>query len=240
MPLVRAAARVLPTVIVANSKTTLQTLPTTRSGRVVTNAVINDSVSALREAGRIDRPPVRVGIVGRLSPWKGQDVFLEAFAEAFAGEPDVEAWVIGNAMFGEDEYADSLQGLASSLGIADRVVFRGFRADVWAEMAELDLLVHCSVIPEPFGQVVVEGLAAGIPVIAAAAGGPAEVITDMVDGVLTPPGDHHALATAMRRLHDDPALRSRLTRAGRETAARYTPEKTAGQILDIYRQVVTV
>lgn len=236
--LVRTAARVLPTVIVANSKTTLSTLPSARRGRVVTNAVVNDAIPSKRLVVPTGERPFRVGLVGRLSPWKGQDLFLKAFAEAFGQDQKVEAWVIGIAMFDEHKYADSLPGLADRLGIADRVEFRGFHEDVWSEIAQLDVLVHCSLIPEPFGQVVVEGMATGVPVIAAAAGGPAEIITNEVDGILTPVGDSYALGMAMRRLHDDPELRIRLAKAGLETASHYTPENTAKQILDVYRQVL--
>ena len=87
-----------------------------------------------------------------------------------------------DALFGEDAYAHGLVEQAERLGIAEQIEFRGFREDIWAELAELDILVHCSVVPEPFGQVVLEGMAAGIPVIAADAGGPAELITNGVDG----------------------------------------------------------
>ena len=99
-------------------------------------------------------------------------------------------------------------------GSVDRVVFRGFREDVWAELSQIHLLVHCSLIPEPFGQVVVEGMAAGVPVIAADAGGPAEIITHNVDGILTAPGDVAALAAAMRRIRDDASLRQALVSGG--------------------------
>ena len=65
--------------------------------------------------------------------------------------------------------------------------FRGFREDVWGELRDLDVLVHCSVMPEPFGQVVLEGMAAGVPVVASAAGGPAELVTSGVDGTARKP-----------------------------------------------------
>lgn len=81
-------------------------------------------------------------------------------------------------MFAEDPYARSLERQAEQLGISGRIEFPGFRETVWQELGELDVLVHCSVIPEPFGQVVLEGTAAGVPEIAAAAGGPAELVNE--------------------------------------------------------------
>ena len=125
-------------------------------------------------------------------------------------------------MFGEDGYADALHAQARRLGISDRVVFRGFREDIWAELSQIHLLMHCSLIPEPFGQVVVEGMAAGVPVIAADAGGPAEIITHNVDGMLTAPGDVAALAAAMRRIRDDASLRRTLVSGGLARAEHYS------------------
>lgn len=236
--LVRAASRLLPTAIVANSRTTLETLPTRWSASVLYNPVVPDAVEP---PTTVERPKVAaptVGIVGRLAPWKGQDLFLDAFAQAFGGT-NVRARVIGSALFGEDAYAESLRRQAERLGIAGQVEFRGFREDVWAELRELDVLVHCSVRPEPFGQVVLEGMAAGVPVVAAAAGGPTELITDGVDGLLTRPGDPTELARAMRRLVDDPELRARLADAARERSREFTPERTAERLLAVYRQVVS-
>ena len=117
-------------------------------------------------------------------------------------------------MFGEGDYATSLQHQARSLGSRSRSTSGGFREDVRAELRELDVLVHCSVRPEPFGQVVLEGLAAGVPVVATAAGGPAELITHDVHGILTEPGDRSELATALLQLVADPQLRTRLAGSG--------------------------
>jgi glycosyltransferase involved in cell wall biosynthesis len=94
--------------------------------------------------------------------------------------------------------------------------------------------VHASVIPEPFGQVVVEGMALGLPVVASGAGGPAEVITDGVDGLLYPPGDVSALASLLRKLADDPGLRRRLGDEGVSTAAKYAPDVIAAQVEAVY------
>jgi glycosyltransferase involved in cell wall biosynthesis len=236
--MVRVASRLLPSVVIANSHATLGTLHKFRRGVVVTNTVVYDPIRVAAPRSLSDETPFRVGIVGRLAAWKGQDLFLEAFARALP-DGDTEAWVVGQAMFGEDEwYADTLPDQAEHLGIAERVVFRGFRENVWDELAQIHVLVHCSVIPEPFGQVVVEGMAAGVPVIAADSGGPAEIITDGVNGLLTAPGDVEALAAAMRKVHDDRALRRRLVSGGLVRAEDYSPEQTAKALLAVYESVV--
>ena len=237
--LVRGLARVLPTAVIANSHATLQTLPTRGRwgglrGTVVHNAMVPDSV--VRPAVAADRPhdALTIGVVGRLSPWKGQHVFLAALAEAF-GEPPVRARLIGSAMFGEQAYEVALQAQIQQLGLQERVELRGFREDIWAELAELDLAVHCSTLPEPFGQVVLEAMAAGVPIIASAEGGPAEIIRHGVDGWLVPPRDPAALAAAMLHLAGDRDLRARLVAEGRRTAAAYTAERTSAGILRVYR-----
>ena len=227
----------MPQAVIANSHATLRTLPDPRRGVVVTDTVVYDPIRRLAPRALAREGPFRVGIIGRLAPWKGQNVFLDAFARAFPDD-ECEAWIVGAAMFGEDGYADTLHTQARRLGISDRVVFRGFQADVWAELSHIDLLVHCSVIPEPFGQVVVEGMVAGVPVIAADAGGPAEIITHNVDGILTAPGDVAALAAAMRRIRDDAALRQALVSGGFVRAEHYSPENTARSLLAVYEAVI--
>ena len=237
--LVRTAARVLPTALVANSRTTLDTLPEVARSGVLYNPVVPDAVAPLSaRPARGDRP-FTVGMVGRLSAWKGQNVFLEAFASAFRGD-DVRARIVGSALFGEDEYAESLVRHAERLGIEEQVEFRGFRDDVWDELANLDVLVHASVTPEPFGQVVLEGMAAGLPVVATAGGGPSELIADGVEGLLTPPNDATALADALRRLRADPDLRLRLGEAAAARSLEFTPERAAAQLLEVYRGILGV
>ncbi len=153
--------------------------------------------------------------------------------------PDEERCVlVGAALFGEEGYGRRLQELAHELGLGARVDFRGFRPDIWPELRRMDMLVHASLSPEPFGQVVIEGMAGRVPVIAAAAGGPAEVITDDVNGVLYPMGDQSALEAAMRRLADDPQLRQRLVEAALTSVAAYRPDLVATRVEDLYREVL--
>ena len=120
------------------------------------------------------------------------------------------------------------------------MTFAGFRDDVFAALAELDVLVHASTLPEPFGQVVIEGMAAGLPVVAAAAGGPLEIVTDDVDGILVPPADPDALATALLRLADNPALRAELGLQARRRALEFRPERVAEEVANLYRRMLPI
>ena len=246
---IRLAARCLPTEIVANSRSTLAALHLRKYRRAT---VVFDGVAEEpslvkpnpvelipRDLVKIQNAsePFKVAMVGRLSPWKGQDVFLRAFASAF-GEGSEKAVLLGSAMFGEEQYEEELVELAAQLGISDRVDFRGFRSDIGKELERVDALIHASVIPEPFGQVVIEGMSVGLAVVASDAGGPAEVITHEVDGLLCPPGDVGALAVLLRRLADDPALRLRLGSQAARTAEKYRVTSIAAQFVDVYHSTM--
>jgi glycosyltransferase involved in cell wall biosynthesis len=180
------------------------------------------------------RPQVRcAGIVGRITRWKGQDVFLRSFARAFP-EDGVRARVIGAALFGEEDFERELRRLAVDLGIGDRVDFVGFRGDIVAELRELDLLVHASVLADPMATVVQEGLAFGVPTIAADAGGPSQYVAEADAGLLYPPGDVEALAQAMRRAAGDHDLRLGLRERGRKKALDFAPAEIVPQITSFY------
>ncbi|HZB72728.1 MAG TPA: glycosyltransferase family 4 protein [Acidimicrobiales bacterium] len=237
--LVQEAAGHFPTAVIGNSESTLATLRVPLRHAVIPSPVlIHETVARPSDPERTSHPSLRVGIVGRLAPWKGQDLFLRAFAEAFP-DGDAEAVVIGAALFGEDQYAGSLHRLVRELRLERRVSFTGFRDDVAAELARLDVLVHASTIPEPFGQVVVEGMAARLPVVAPDAGGPAEIITHGLDGLLYPMGDPRALARHLRSLAADAGLRGRLGAAGYERAIDFSPESAAAKVMQVYRGVLS-
>ena len=254
--LVRGMVRHLPDGVLANSEATLDTLgaaggsprwvlpdsvelPTHTRGPATPGTTHPGSPAApgTTHPRSATAPGTTFGIVGRLAPWKGQDLFLRAFAAAFP-DGDTRAVVVGTAMFGEESYERELPALAARLGLDGRVEFRGFREDVWAELAALDVLVHASVTPEPFGQVVLEGMAAGLPVIAPDEGGPAETIADGETGRLFRSRDAGALAAAMRALREDPAERGRLGANAQRAAERYHPDAVAARLEQVYERVV--
>lgn len=232
--------------IIANSTATLATLPTgaRERGLVIPDSVEAPERSSVPHAGNALRSDplsepdaVTFGMLGRLAPWKGQELFLRAFATAFPAGSE-RAVLVGAPMFGEEAYEHELHDLVTHLGIAGRVEFRGFREDIWRELASFDVLVHASVIPEPFGQVVIEGMAAGLAVIAPDEGGPADVIADGRTGHLFASRDLDSLAAAMRALSMDPAERQRLGDAARHAAEDYHPHVLAGRFERVYDAVM--
>jgi glycosyltransferase involved in cell wall biosynthesis len=118
------------------------------------------------------------------------------------------------------------------------VDFLGFRRDVADLLRGSDIQVVASRIPEPFGNVVLEGMACGSAVIAPNAGGPAEVLTHDVNGVLVEPDDVEALAEALRQLADDPGRRARLASAAQVEVAQYRPERLAVRYDDLYAEIL--
>ncbi len=222
--------------VIANSSATLATLPRSVGER---GCVIADSVEVSPLPRKPDDGATTFGMLGRIAPWKGQDLFLRAFAAAFPGGPE-HAVLVGTPMFGEESYERELHDLATELGLAERVEFRGFREDVWRELACFDVLVHASTIPEPFGQVVLEGMAAGLAVLAPDEGGPAEVIDDGRTGRLFQSRDADSLARAMLALRADPAERRRLGDAARLAVEDYRPQTLAGRLERVYERVLQV
>lgn len=231
--LLRTVADRSAAVVVANSQTTLETW---RPGRARSEVVA--SPGAVR--GPVPRRPdgpFTVACLSRLDPWKGQELVVQAFAQAFPDGPQ-RLRLLGGTWFGGEGFASRLRADAERLGVLARLDLPGHRDDVAAELAEVDVVVAYSRSPEPFGQVVVDALTAGRPVVVAAEGGPAEIVRDGVDGLLVAPRDPAALATALRRLHDDPGLRLRLADAGRLAAQAYEPALIGGRLVELYREVL--
>ncbi len=201
-------------------------------------AADGSSEAAAQEAAaeRASRPVEAVGMIGRLQEWKGQHVFLEAFAQAFPGT--VRARLAGASPAGETGYENELRALAARLGIADRVSFLGHVSDIDGFLDSVDILVHASTRPEPLGQSVLQGLATGKPVIATEGGGPSEWIRPGVNGLLVKPDRPEELAAALRSLADSTQARSRLAAAAAGTAGILTDDESARLHERFFRDVV--
>jgi glycosyltransferase involved in cell wall biosynthesis len=166
----------------------------------------NDDSGALRRRLGLPEHVYLAGLFGRLAPWKGQHIAVDALARL----PGLHLVLVGSALFGEQAYVESLREQAARLGVADRLIFAGFRDDMPAWMKAVDVILHTSTEPEPFGRVIIEGMAAGRPVIATSAGGVKEIVRHRKNGWLVAPGDAEALAEAIETLHATPEFAQQL------------------------------
>jgi glycosyltransferase involved in cell wall biosynthesis len=157
-----------------------------------------------------------LGVFSRLALWKGQHIAIEAARSM----PDVHVVLVGGALFGEQADEERLHRQADHPDVRGRIHFLGFRDDIPALMSAVDIVLHTSIAPEPFGRVIVEGMMARKPVIATAAGGALEIIEDGVTGLLVAPGDADALAAAARALLAAPDQCADMARKGYESALR--------------------
>lgn len=184
---------------------------------------------------------VLFGIVGRVVRIKGHQTFLEAAAALAARSPAARFVVVGDQRPVETsggEFMRHLRAESRRLGLEDRVRFAGWREDVGAVMAALDVLVQPS-LEEAFGRTLLEAMALGRPVVAARTGGMPEVVEEGATGLLVPPRDAAALAAAMERLAGDAALRAGMGRAGRaRVEERFSLARGTRRVEAIYRGVM--
>ena len=195
-----------------------------------------DCSAQSREFGlRPDQP--RFGIFGRVVEWKGIREFLLAARQVLAGMPSARAFVVGGASDGSHDFYRAMESLARELGIAGQVVFTGGREDIPALMRLMDVVVHASTRPEPFGMVVIEAMAMARPVVASGAGGPLDIVLDGTTGLLVEPGDAPALGRAIGRLLAAPELRRRFGEQGRlRVATAFSSDRYAAQMTAIYQR----
>jgi glycosyltransferase involved in cell wall biosynthesis len=184
---------------------------------------------------------IRVGLLGTLARWKGHSVFLRAISLLPQGLP-VRAYVIGDAIYqtaGSQYSIDELRSMALRLGISEKVGFTGLVGEPAAALRALDIVVHASTRPEPFGLVVAEAMACGRAVIASLAGGVTEIIDPPADALAYPPGDAAALAERIERVVIDRDLRAQLGVASRAAAVqRFDRARLARDFIPIYCGVV--
>jgi glycosyltransferase involved in cell wall biosynthesis len=184
-----------------------------------------------------DIPVVAMHSVLRES--KGQDIFLRALARVAERNRRPFRAIIAGGPPQPSAYPEQLRSLASELGIADRVEFTGHLRDPFPLLARVDLSVHASVEPEPFGRVAAESMLMGVPVIAAAGSGAAEYVEQAQAGLSTPPRDVEALARAIEDLLVNDDLRRDLAERGRSYARReFAPTAIARQLVALYEDVV--
>lgn len=181
---------------------------------------------------------IRVGLVATYARWKGQDLFLRAVSRALAALPGARFYVAGGPIYathGSQFSRDELARLAGALGLRERVGFLPFQADPAWLFRALDVVVHASTRPEPFGRTIAEGMACGRAVIATRDAGAAELVHAGLDAELYPAGDEEALSRAMIRLAGDAGIRGRMGEAARATAlSRFSRRRLGNELVALY------
>jgi glycosyltransferase involved in cell wall biosynthesis len=240
---IRTLAHYLPDGIIANSNTTLSSLNLSQSSRRQKNTVIYPSfaaptVSPSKEVKVFkSKKHFTVLLVGRLTEWKGQHVLLAA-AEKFLPQSHVRFWIAGDALFGEQAYKARLIQLIEEKKLTNVTLF-GHVNDVGTMMQQADVLVHTSISPEPFGQVIVEGMAAGLPVIASNEGGPREIVLHNETGLLIPPNQPEALEQAIEWMMNNPGTSQLMSEQGKKRVQQYFMiDNAVDQMMRFYPRVI--
>jgi glycosyltransferase involved in cell wall biosynthesis len=198
--------------VIANSQASQAAFIAAGGQQKLTQVVYNGFNPSCYQVTRSQRDSIRqtlelttedfvVGHFSRLAPWKGQHILIEALSHC---APSVKAVLVGDALFGEQDYVQQLKQQVTDLGLEKRVQFIGFRSNVADLMAACDLVAHTSISAEPFGRVIVEAMLCGTPVVAAAAGGAVELVEHEVTGWLVTPGEPLKLAMTIQQCCDQP------------------------------------
>jgi glycosyltransferase involved in cell wall biosynthesis len=196
-----------------------------------------DAVSGLPAAGDV----LRVGLVATFARWKGHETFLRALA-MLPASLRVRGYIVGGPVYetsGSQTSVFELRELVRALGLEDRVGFTGFVPDASTAMRALDIVVHASTDPEPFGLVIAEAMACRKPVVVSRAGGASELIEPGVNALAFTPGEAAELARCIEELAGDANLRERLGLAGRSMAEqRFHRRRMASELTPIYESLV--
>lgn len=187
---------------------------------------------------------VRVGLVATYARWKGQDVFLDSVPRTLPrlrGEP-VRFYVIGGPVYrtaGSQFSEEELRARAAALGVSSHVAFVPFQEDTPRVYRSLDVVVHASTRPEPFGLTIAEAMACGRAVVTSRTGGAVELYVNEVEAVGLSPVSADGLAAVVAELVRDPERRAALGRAAREAAvARHSSERCGEAVIALYRRLV--
>jgi glycosyltransferase involved in cell wall biosynthesis len=228
----------------ANSNWTAATIPSSLNlGRPVRVAFPICGVPAAQfpqdsTASADSYEQIKIVYLGRLAPWKGVHVLLEAAAELVRRNPasNFHITVVGGSIFADASYEQELRRLARE---ADgRITFTGHLNDVRPYLSPGNVLAHCSIQPEPFGQVIVQAMDAGMPVLTTDHGGPKDIIAHGKTGWILPPGDANALADRLQELLENPRTIRKMGRAAKQTSVSYSDsamtEMYENALSDIY------
>ncbi len=215
--------------VIANSHTTAQA---TNSDAHVIHSPVDGAFFDIPEPEV--QQELRIGVIGRIAAWKGQDLMLDALA--LLGDLPVTVSFVGGALFDEISFEERLREQAQPFG--DKVRFLGAVDDVPSIVKNFDVTVLTSRSPEPFGNVVTESMAAGRVVVVPRQGGVLDFVVDGVNGLFYEPNDAISLAETLRRVSAGTIDRRLLGNQARMTAARYGAPRMGALVESVYESVL--
>lgn len=197
----------------------------------------------LREELGISRDTILIGMVGNIDFWKGQLVFAKAMDAIINNDEhhyDVRGIIVGDTPIGAEQYEKQIRDFIKYRDIEDKVKLLGFRKDIPQLLSAMDIFVHASVEPEPFGRVILEAMVMGKPVVATRPGGPCEIINDCITGYLIPMNDHISMKEAIMRYIKEPSNAKDMGKAAQEDAeAKFSVSRMVEEIEMIYEEIFT-
>lgn len=173
--------------------------------------------TVMHELGLSEEHPI-IGIIGNIKRWKGQEIVIKAMVRVKERFPDVKCLLVGRISDRRDdrEFLTYLNNIIENHGLSENIVFTGERRDPASFINVFDILIHSSIAPEPFGRVILEGMALEKPVITNSIGAGPEIVVDGSTGMIVGPGDENSLADAIIFLLSNPEIAVEMGKAGRK------------------------
>lgn len=198
--------------------------------------VKHDEITIKRKHGLEESYPL-IGVVGNIKHWKGQETVVRATAILKKNWPGIKCLLVGGTIEG-DPYKENLEKITNTLKISENVIFTGFQKNPVDYMNIMDVVIHSSIEPEPFGMVNLEAMYLRKPVVATNMGGPLEIFNDGVDGILVEPGNPELLAQKIIELLGNPESRRKIGEKALKTVVhKFSISHTINQIEKIYEEL---
>ena len=208
-------------------------------GRNLEEFNIQIDEAKIREEFGLQPKQPSVGMIGRLNPWKGHKVFIKASEKVLKQFPDCKIFIVGGAAQKHKQYEAEVKSIVYEKKLSENIIFAGQRKDVAQIMGILDVIVHASIEPDPYPNVVIEAMLVGKPVIASNTGGPVEMIENYKTGILIPPKDPAILGEKICQLLENRKMRMALGSEAKKVAfERYSIENHVRKIEAIYEEVM--
>jgi len=193
------------------------------------------SIGHLKQEFNLNGEEQLFGIFGRIIGWKGIIEFVHAAALVIKSAPNTRAFIVGDCSDGDSGYLKVVKKLIAEYNLEEKIILTGYRTDVPALMKLMDLVVHASITPEPFGMVLIEAMAMEKPVVATKIGGPLDIVVDGQTGFLVAPRDSVGMSDAIKRLLVDKVLASDMGRNGKNRVIdMFAKERYARQVEEVY------